>query len=372
MEQKKILYAKPSITEHEISVVTDAIRNGWGEACYEYIKKFETEFARKNKAEFALSTSSCTGALHLVLRSLNIGPGDEVIVPDCTWIASIAPITYLGATPIFVDIDPVSWCIDPNEVKKKISPKTKAVIAVHLYGNLCDMDALQEVCKTNNLFLIEDAAEALGSKHKDRPAGSIGDFGVFSFHGTKTITTGEGGMVITSNPKLFANLKTISDHGRNPQEKRMFWCEQIGMKYKMSNLQAALGYAQLSRSEELVAKKRSVFAKYQKELASISGLTLNHEGKDHYNSYWMPTAYCSFLNLAKRDQLIAEMNARGIAIRPFFYPITSMDLFPEHLNYPNCTEISQKSFNLPSYFEMTDEDVSRVVTNLKDVLEKIR
>jgi len=286
---KRIYYAKPSITELEIKYVTDAIKTGWGEHCYDYLKKFEAEFASYLDVKHAMATSSCTGAIHIALSALGIKPGDEIILADINWIATVAPITYLGAKPVFVDVLPDTWCIDPAKAERAITPKTKAIIATHVYGNLAEMDELLVIAKKHNLYLIEDAAEALGSEYKGKKAGSIGHFGVFSFHGTKTISTGEGGMLVSNDEALMSKARIFSDHGRNPTEKRMFFPERIGFKYKMSNLQAAMGLAQIERAEELVEKKRAIFRGYYKRLGHVEGLSFNPEKKDTKNSYWMPT-----------------------------------------------------------------------------------
>ncbi len=190
----KIPYAKPSISELEIKYVTDAITNGWAEHCYDYIKRLQISFQDYLGVKYALATSSCTGALHLALAALGIEEEDEVIVPDITWVASVVPVVYLKAKPVFVDILPDSWCIDPDKIEQAVTERTKAIVVVHLYGNLVEMDAVLEIARKYNLPVIEDAAEALGSEYKGKKAGSMGDFGVFSFHGTKTMTTGEGGM----------------------------------------------------------------------------------------------------------------------------------------------------------------------------------
>ena len=212
--KSRILYTKPSITEREVSYATDAAANGWGEHCYDYINRFEDSFREHIGVKYAISTSSCTGALHMGLAGLGVGPGDEVILADTNWVATVAPIVHLGATPVFVDIRPDSWCMDPARVEAAITPRTKAIVAVHIYGNLCDMDALLAMSARHGVPVIEDAAEAIGSAHRGRRAGSMGIFGAFSFHGTKTITSGEGGIFVTDNAGLFERVLTLSNHGR--------------------------------------------------------------------------------------------------------------------------------------------------------------
>lgn len=289
----KIAYTKPSITQLEIDYVLDAVTHGWGEQCYKYIERFEAEFCRYLGTEFAVATSSCTGALHMGLAALGIGPGDEVILADTNWIASVAPVTYLGATPVFVDILPDSWCINPQAVEQAVTAKTKAIIAVHLYGNLCDMQALRAIADKHGIALVEDAAEALGSEYHGEKAGSMATFGVFSFHGTKTMTTGEGGIFVTNNATLYEKVLTLSNHGRKHGQTKQFWPDELGYKYKMSNIQAALGCAQLERIDELVSGKRAIFARYREILAQCSELTLNPEPEGTINSAWMPTAVFS-------------------------------------------------------------------------------
>ena len=255
----RIHYTKPSITELEVEYATDAAANGWGDQCYAYIDRFEELFRQHLGVEYAIATSSCTGALHMGMAALGIGPGDEVILADTNWIASAAPITYLGAKPVFVDILPDTWCIDPRRVREAVTTRTKAIIAVHLYGNLCEMDELMAIGEQHGIPVIEDAAEAIGSVYHGQRAGSIGKFGAFSFHGTKTMTTGEGGMFVTNDPDLYENVLTLSNHGRARNQTKQFWPDMIGFKYKMSNIQAAIGCGQMERIDELIPAREKYF-----------------------------------------------------------------------------------------------------------------
>jgi perosamine synthetase len=241
----RIYYTKPSITELEVRYAADAAANGWGDRCYEYISRFEELFKSHLDVKYAIATSSCTGALHMGLAALGVGPGDEVILADTNWIATAAPIVHLGAKPVFVDILPDSWCMDPELAEKVITPKTKAIIATHLYGNLCDMDRLLAIGEKHSIPVVEDAAEAIGSIYHGKRAGSMGRFGTFSFHGTKTITTGEGGMFVTNDPELYEKVLTLSNHGRARKQTKQFWPDMVGFKYKMSNIQAAIGCGQM-------------------------------------------------------------------------------------------------------------------------------
>lgn len=359
----RIVYTQPSITELEIRYVTDAVTHGWGPNCYQYIEKFEQQFSAYLGSRYAVATSSCTGALHLGLAAAGIGPGDEVILADTNWIASVAPVVHLGATPVFVDILPDSWCLDPEAVAKAITSRTKAIIAVHLYGNLCQMDSLKKLADKHGLLLVEDAAEALGSQFYGQKAGSIADFGVFSFHGTKTMTTGEGGIFVTNNANLYEKVLTLSNHGRKRGQTKQFWPDELGFKYKMSNIQAALGCAQLERIDELVNAKRAIFAKYQQVLAKFSELDLNPEPKGTINSAWMPTAVFSVESQITREQLQQAFASENIDARVFFWPLSSLAMFKNHARAGQAKlsyDICQRAINLPSYVGMKDDEINRV------------
>jgi len=360
----KIHYAKPSITEREVRYVMDAAANGWAEHCFDYIEKFSKALCDYLKVPHAIPTSSCTGALHLALAALDVGPDDEVIIPDITWTATAAPVTYLGATPIFVDILPDTWCIDPSAFEKAITPKTKAVIPVHLYGNLCEMDEINAIAHKHGIAVIEDAAEALGSSYKGRNAGALGDFAAFSFHGTKTVTTGEGGALIVRSPKYYEKLLTLESHGRDRKVAKQFWCETIGYKYKMSNLEAALGVAQLERINELVTRKREIFNLYKSRLGDIEGLSFNPERANTFNSYWMTTVLFGPELDFNRPELLKQFAENNIDARVFFYPLSMMPAFKAFSAYQPVNSVSYRLFergiNLPSYHDMREDDIDRV------------
>lgn len=355
----RIHYTKPSITELEVGYATDAARNGWGERCYEYIGKFETAFARHLGVKHAIATSSCTGAIHLGLAALGIGQGDEVILADINWIASVAPVTYLGATPVMVDILSDSWCLDPAKVEAAITPRTKAIIAVHIYGNLCDMDALLAIGDRHGIPVIEDAAEAIGSQWHGKRAGSMGRFGTFSFHGTKTITTGEGGMFVTNDDALYERVLTLSNHGRTRGQSKQFWPDEIGFKYKMSNIQAAIGLAQVERIEELIEGKRWVFSLYQRELADLP-LTMNPEPVGTVNGYWMPSIVLDHAVNLPREALLAEFKNSDIDGRVFFWPLSELPYFPSRPQNLLAHDIYRRAINLPTYHDISTQDIQHV------------
>lgn len=366
--KSKIHYTKPSITDLEVQYATDAAQNGWGERCYEYIAKFENKFKEYTGAHFAIATSSCTGALHMGLSSLGIGPGDEVILADTNWIASAAPVTYVGATPVFVDILPDTWCLDPEKVEAAITSKTKAIIAVHIYGNLCDMDKLLAIGEKHGIPVIEDAAEAIGSHWHGKHAGTIGKFGIFSFHGTKTLTTGEGGMFITNDAELYEKVLTLSNHGRARGQTKQFWPDAIGFKYKMSNIQAAIGFGQMERIHELVNRKREIFEYYKNALASLSGITINPEYEGTINGYWMPTIVFSSSTKITREQLQKKFADENIDARVFFHPLSSLDLFDSVTTNKHAWNIPSRAINLPSYHDLSKADIDRVISVITNCL----
>jgi len=364
----RIFYTKPSITDKEVTYATDAAKNGWGDRCYEYIGRFEELFCNYTGATYAIATSSCTGALHMGMAALDIGPGDEVILADTNWIATASPIAYLGAKPVFVDILPDTWCIDPGRVEEAITANTKAIIAVHLYGNLCDMDRLLEIGNKHGLPVIEDSAEALGSQWHGKHAGTIGRFGTFSFHGTKTITTGEGGMFITSDQALYQKVLALSNHGRSATQKKQFWPDYIGFKYKLSNIQAALGCAQMERIDELVARKREIFSYYKQGLVHAGELEMNSENPGTVNSYWMPSVIFSPETGVTREQMLEKFKVENIDGRVFFYPLSLLPMFTSIPENRFSYEIPERAINLPSYHDLSDQDQDRVISAILGLL----
>ncbi len=255
------------------------------------------------------------------MAALGIGAGDEVILADSNWIASVAPVVHLGATPVFVDILPDSWCLDPELVEAAITPRTKAILAVHLYGNLCHMDQLLAIGERYGIPVIEDAAEAIGSVYHGRRAGSMGCFGAFSFHGTKTLTTGEGGMFVTNDADLYERVLTLSNHGRARGQTRQFWPDVVGYKYKMSNIQAAIGCGQMERIEELVSRKRYILDCYRRELLCVDGVRMNPEPSGTINGAWMPTILIEKSGSEAVEQLKFKFSTENIDARVFFSSI---------------------------------------------------
>ncbi|NOR68608.1 MAG: aminotransferase class V-fold PLP-dependent enzyme [Methylomarinum sp.] len=365
----RIYYTKPSITDLEVEYATDAARNGWGEHCYDYIDRFEESFKQHLGVKYAIATSSCTGALHMGMAALGIGLGDEVIMADTNWVATAAPIVHLGAKPVFVDILADSWCIDPQKVEAAITPRTKAIIAVHLYGNLCDMEQLLTIGENHGIPVIEDAAEAIGSIYHGKRAGSMGAFGSFSFHGTKTMTTGEGGMFVTNDEKLYETVLTLSNHGRARSQTKQFWSDMVGFKYKMSNVQAAIGCAQVERVDELIKAKRRIFSYYADAFDDLP-LRMNPEPEETQNGYWMPTIVVNEDILFDREALLASFRERQIDGRVFFWPLSMLPMFEIKKENVVSYGVYKYAINLPSYHDLTEAEMNRVISYVKQYARK--
>jgi perosamine synthetase len=375
MTMRKIPVAGPWVTDKEVSYTAEAARTAWYERANDFNHRFEKAFAEYIGARYAVSLPSCTSALHLSVAALNIGPGDEVIVPDCTWTATAEPIIYQGATPVFADIDRDTWCLRPDSFEAAITPRTKAVIPVDLYGNVPEWDAIRGIAQQHGIAVIEDAAEAIGSTYQHKKAGSFGDTGVFSFHGTKTLTTGEGGMLVTDREDLYRRVLVLRDHGRKPGDTG-FYFEEIGFKYKMSSLQAAFGLAQIERIEELIARKRQQHAWYRRELEHLPGLRLNVEPPGTRNSFWMNTVVLDPSYGWRKESLQQELARVGIATRPFFYPLSSLPAYrsysPAGIERRNAVayEISPWAINLPSALSLSEDDIVYVCDHLKRLLKQ--
>lgn len=361
----RIAYTRPSIGDLEVAYATDAARNGWGPNCYDYIIRLERDFAAHLGTAHAVATSSCTGAMQLGLAALGISAGDEVILADTNWIATAAPILHLGARPVMVDILPDTWCIDPDLAEAAITPRTKAIVATHVYGSVCDMDRLLAIGKRHGVAVIEDAAEAIGSAWRGHAAGSLGAFGVFSFHGTKTVTTGEGGMFVTNDGALFEKVSVLANHGRDPKEPRQFFPSITGYKFKMANVSAAIGCAQVERIGDLIAGKRKIMARYRALLGDLNGVALNAEPSGTTNGYWMPTAVFDPALGITRDRLIEAFGKADIDARVFFWPLSSLPMFAAQPENRVANDIPSRAINLPSYHDMDEADQARVASVIR-------
>ena len=376
--EHSIPVAGPWITEKEVSYVTDAASSDWYANSNNYVGRFEQAFANYVGSHFAISLPSCTSALHLSLMALGVGPSDEVIVPDVTWIATVAPVSYVGAVPVFADIDKESWCISAESLECCITEKTKAIIVVDLYGNMPDWSAIQSISEKYNIPIIEDAAEAIGSQYKGSFAGSIGKVGTFSFHGSKTVTTGEGGMLVTDDQSVYERCMFLRDHGRIPGD--VSFCNQeVAYKYKMSSMQAAMGLAQIERVEELVGKKRQIFQQYREGFSGMEGIHLNAEPDFARNSFWMSTMVWDHSYKIEKSDLMARLLEAKIHVRPFFSPLTSTPAYKDLVDNKSYAErninsyhISFRGINLPSALSLGNDEIDIVIASIKKIFSQIQ
>lgn len=364
--ERMILTAGPSVSAREAVYALDAAKYGWNDNWSKYLKAFEKDFASYIGVRYALATSSCTGALHLALAALGIGPGDEVIVPDITWVATGNAVLYVGATPIFADVDPETWCLDVNSMRSKITPRTKAVMPVHLYGHPCKMDEITSVAREHNLFVVEDAAPSIGAEFQGRRTGSFGHFSAFSFQGAKLAVTGEGGMLLTDDEALYRQAYTFWDQGRVPGT---FWIQHRGLKYKMSNLQAAFGMGQLERNDGMVEAKRRIFRWYEEGLRGVPHISLNREASWARSIYWMSSLVLHESAPLGRDELMQALKAKKIDTRPVFPAISQYPIWPvKQEPQPVAFRIGQRAINLPSGVCLAREDVEYVCAQIRELL----
>jgi len=343
---------QPSITDLEKKYVNDCLETSWISSKGKYVNLFEKSFAEKTDIKYATTVCNGTVSLHLALLSLGIGPGDEVIVPTFTYIASVNAIVYCGATPVFVDSLEETWQVDPEDIVKKITSKTKAIMIVHLYGQSCDMDSICKIVKDNNIFLVEDCAEGFGTRYKGRHVGSFGDISTYSFFGNKTITAGEGGMVVTNNETLYR--RAVHLKGQGLAEHRQYWHDVVGYNYRMTNIACAIGQAQLERSDELIAKKRKI-ADYYHSAFDGTHIKTHKEQPDTTHSYWMNSVILD-CNQEKRDEFRKYLTDNGIDTRPLFYPVHTMPMYSHKYQSHRVSEdISRRGFNIPSYPDLTED-----------------
>ena len=360
---------EPVITAASKCYVTDAMETGWVSSAGPYIEKFEEAFAAYLERKHAVTTTNGTSALHLALSALGVQKGDEVIIPDFTMGACINAILYCGATPVFCDVDPETFTIDPKDIERKISTKTKVIMPVHIYGHPADMDPILSLAKKKGVTVLEDAAEAHGAKYHGKFCGSLGDVAAFSFYGNKIITTGEGGMVVTDDDRLAQRLRTLKDLAHSP--KKRFWHEELGFNYRMTNLQAALGLGQMESIGTFLERKRSMAARYEEGLHGVRGLKLPITKPNCENVFWMYAVLVEKGNLLSRDKMRAELLKRGIDTRDFFYPLHQMPIAKGCIGYggrfPVTEDLSERGFYLPSGLAITDAQIDTVITALKEI-----
>jgi len=364
----RIPVSEPSLDGNELKYVSESILSGWVSSAGKFVGEFENNFSEFCGTKHGVATSSGTTALHLALLAIGIGQGDDVIVPSFTFISTANAVTFTGAKPIFVDSEIGSWNIDPKAVESAISDKTKAIIPVHLYGHPADMSSIVDIARKHNLAVIEDAAEAHGALYKGEKVGSLGDMGVFSFYGNKTITTGEGGMVVTDNGELAGKIRILRDHGMNPAKR--YSHSVLGYNYRMTNLQAALGVAQMERIEVIVEKKCTNADLYNKGLHGISGLQLPPNQQWAKNIYWMYSIIVDEKEFGMTAKALGEnLQEQGIETRPLFPPVHQQPIYDTGQSLPISERLSSNGLSLPSSVNLREEDIDRVVSEIKNAHE---
>jgi perosamine synthetase len=358
--------SEPLLSGNEEAYVRDCVRSGWVSSLGKYIAEFEQHFAAFCGVRHGIAVSNGTTALHLALVALGIGAGDEVIVPTLTFIATANAVRYTGATPVFADSEARTWNLDPADVARRLTPRTRAIIPVHVYGHPADMDPLLELARVRGLHVIEDAAEAHGARYKGRRVGSLGKINAFSFYGNKIITTGEGGLLTTDDDALNEKVRFLRDHAMSPEKR--YWHTEVGYNYRMTNLQAALGVAQMERIEEFIARKRRIAQLYNEGLRGLDFITLPPEAGWATSVYWMYSILIAKDFPISRDEVMARLHRQNIDSRPFFYPIHVQPPYQADLSLPVAEDLSRRGINLPSAVTLTEEDIQRIVGALRGMV----
>jgi perosamine synthetase len=347
--------AEPDLKGNEFRYLTDAFLSTWISSRGKYIDDLEDRFSKFCECKYGVAVSNGTVAIHLALLALGIGPGDEVIVPDLTFAATVNTVLHAGATPVIVDVEESSWCIDPVMIEKAITAKTKAIIPVHVYGQPCDMDAIMVIARKHNLKVIEDCAEAHGAKYKGKTVGSFGDIACYSFFANKIITTGEGGMCLTNDDNLNQRMRVLRDHGMNKSKR--YWHDEVGYNYRMTNLQAAIGVAQLERVDQIIADRRAVENRYRESLKKFSFIQWQKDFSDRNRVVWLVSIE---LIGKSREELFNSLSKHGIDVRPFFYPLSDMPVYRQYVHSSGVSKLlSDRGLNLPTINEI---DYDKIVT----------
>ena len=357
--------AEPSIGELEVSYVTDAVRSGWVSSIGPYVDAFEERIAQTCGARHAVSLCNGTAALHLALVALGVGPGDDVVVPSLTFVATANAVRYVGANPVFADCDPGTWCLTPDELARVLTKRTKAVIPVDLFGQPYDVDALRAVVGESSVAIVEDAAEALGASYHGRLAGTLGDVAVFSFYGNKLVTSGEGGALVTDDGAIAERVRFLRDHAMSSQ--RRYWHSEVGFNYRLTNIQAALGVAQLERFEEFANAKRKIAARYAALLADVDAAQLQIEPAGTRSSCWMFTVVLD--ERLNRDDVADALRKRGIDTRPAFVPLHLMPAHAREISLPVSERVGMSGLTLPSGVTLSEAEQRHVVAALIEVID---
>jgi perosamine synthetase len=359
--RRHIPVAAPALVGNEQAYVLDCLKSTWISAKGPYIQRFEDAFAEFCGVRHAVSCSTGTAALHLALLALGIGPGDDVIVPTLTYVASANAITYCGACPVFVDSEPRTWNLDPSLLEEAVTPLSKAIVVVHLYGNPVDMHPVLRTARAHGIPVIEDAAQAHGAEYKGQRAGALGDIATFSFYGSKILTTGQGGMVATDDEELAARVRRLRSQGVDP--KHRYWYPIVGYNYQMTNIAAAIGLAQLEKVDWHLARRREIARQYRRQLAGTRGISFQRQEARAHSAHWLTGLVLDEQMAISRDSLIVQLAKLGIETRPFFRPMHTLPMYQAHasgLVYPVAERLGKQGLSLPSSATLTDEDVTYI------------
>jgi perosamine synthetase len=366
---RRIPVAAPVLRGREREYVLDCLDSNWISSTGRYVDEFERAFAEFCGVRHAITCCNGTVAVHLALMAAGIGPGDEVIVPTLTYVASANPVVYCGATPVFVDAEPATWNLDPEAVAAAVTPRTKAIVVVHLYGHPADMDPILAVTRAHGIAVIEDAAEAHGAEYRGQRAGGLGDVGTFSFYGNKILTTGEGGMVTCDSDEMAALVRQLRGQGQDPQ--RRYWFPIVGFNYRMTNVAAAIGLGQLETIDWHLERRREIAAWYREELGAVPGLELSPEAEWARSAFWISCMVVPDGGAAERDDLMERLADRGIETRPFFYPMHTLPPYAETARgqeFPVATALAERGVNLPSGAGLERDDVAYIGQAVRDEL----
>lgn len=370
MKDRHYPIAEPDLGRQELRNVQVAMRSGWISSKGRFVGEFESSFARYIGSKHAVATSNGTTALHLALAALNIGRGDEVIVPDLTFAATINAVIYTGARPVMVDVDPEYWCLDVAKTGRSITQHTRAIVPVHLYGHPCDLGPLMEIADTQGIHLVEDCAEAHGAEYRGKKVGSLGHISCFSFYANKIVTTGEGGMCVTNDDELADKMRMLRDHGMSRE--KTYWHEMVGFNYRMTNLQAAIGAAQLQRISEFIEKKRRIARLYAEELSPARDMVIRPEMPWAKCVYWLFSILVDEVPThTSRDMLLERLATQGIETRRLFCPLHKMPPYQKYADsdYTASSDISRRGLSLPSSTRLGKKDIAFITRKVKEYLQ---
>jgi perosamine synthetase len=357
---------EPWLDQQEIDLVMDCLKSGWISSQGKYIAEFEEAFSGFCGSRFGVATSNGTTALHLALLTLGIGPGDEVIVPALSFIATANVVVYTGAKPVFADVDEKTWTLDPSGLRPLITDRTKAIIPVHLYGHPADMGPIVKLAEEYHLWVIEDAAEAHGAEYNGSKVGSLGHMGCFSFYGNKIISTGEGGMIVTDNPEWVDKARILRDHGMSKERK--YWHPVLGYNFRMTNIQAAIGLGQMNKIERIIDQKRRIAQTYARGLEGVKGIVLPPEESWGKSVFWLYSILIRPETGKKRDDLIEYLHRFQVASRPVFFPMPDMPFYAAGDHFPAAQKISEQGISLPSGSALTPEQIHTIVELIRQFL----